>query len=93
MEPVMTQPTEGEIWKMCDTDDGSISLSCGLVSSSSWSKRKDKQTYGNFLLRQDYGAVFAAHPDGHDIGRRNSFEGIFYPMDLASALMATGQHS
>ena len=24
----MTQPTEGDIWKMCDTEAGSISLSC-----------------------------------------------------------------
>lgn len=23
----MTQPTDGEIWKMCDTEEGSISLS------------------------------------------------------------------
>jgi hypothetical protein len=27
MEPVMTQPTDGEIWKMCETDEGSMSLS------------------------------------------------------------------
>jgi hypothetical protein len=27
MEPVMTQPTDGESWKMWDTDEGSMSLS------------------------------------------------------------------
>jgi hypothetical protein len=27
MEPVITQPTEEEILKMCETDEGSISLS------------------------------------------------------------------
>lgn len=26
----MTQPTEGDIWKMCDTEAGSINLSCIL---------------------------------------------------------------
>ena len=25
----MTQPTDGEIWKMWETDEGSMSLSCG----------------------------------------------------------------
>ena len=28
MEPVITQPTEGESLKMCETEDGSMSLSC-----------------------------------------------------------------
>jgi hypothetical protein len=27
IEPVKTQPTDGEILKMCETEDGSISLS------------------------------------------------------------------
>jgi len=27
MEPVMTQPTDGESWKIWDTDEGSMSLS------------------------------------------------------------------
>ena len=31
MDPVMTHPTEGEIWKMCETDAGSINLSCLLI--------------------------------------------------------------
>lgn len=33
MAPVMTQPTDCEIWKMCETDEGSMSLSCGLSAS------------------------------------------------------------
>lgn len=28
MEPVRTHPTDGEILKICETDDGSMSLSC-----------------------------------------------------------------
>lgn len=27
IEPVITLPTDGEIWKRCDTEEGSISLS------------------------------------------------------------------
>lgn len=27
IDPVMTQPTDGEIWKMCETEEGSMSLS------------------------------------------------------------------
>lgn len=27
IDPVMTQPTEGDILKICETDDGSMSLS------------------------------------------------------------------
>src|SRR5271163_4246923 len=42
MEPVRTHPTEGEILKMCETDDGSISLSyarkesAGIFRVSGW---------------------------------------------------------
>jgi hypothetical protein len=28
IEPVRTQPTDGEILKMCETEEGSMSLSC-----------------------------------------------------------------
>src|SRR4051794_39753830 len=36
MEPVMTQPTDGESWKMCDTDEGSISLSYIAPVRANW---------------------------------------------------------
>lgn len=29
IEPVITQPTDGEILKTCETEEGSINLSCG----------------------------------------------------------------
>lgn len=55
IDPVMTQPTEGEIWKMWDTEAGSISLSY-VASISIWQNRSSLQspetsmTYRNLLL-------------------------------------------
>ena len=34
MEPVITQPTEGDSWKIWETDDGSMSLSCMIPNIS-----------------------------------------------------------
>ena len=63
MEPVMTQPTDEESLKTCDTEEGSISLSCSL--SSAWGGQRISSWYlsdGHFLLRQNHGAVFASDP-------------------------------
>jgi hypothetical protein len=46
----MTQPTEGEILKMWETEDGSISLSWEAVKTRGSRKRRKQQTYGNLLL-------------------------------------------
>lgn len=84
MEPVMTQPTEGEIWKMWDTDDGSISLSWGHRVSTGRYKQPCCDgwpwtwliAYGDLLLGQDDGAVLAPDAYRHDVGSRDSLEGI-----------------
>jgi hypothetical protein len=60
MDPVMTQPTDGESLKMCETDDGSMSLSCAHMSTPCLT-RPACDTYGHLLLRDDYRAVLAPH--------------------------------
>lgn len=49
MAPVMTQPTDCEIWKMCETDEGSMSLSCGLSESVSQSLGVGCRRTGTFF--------------------------------------------
>ena len=44
IDPVMTQPTEGESLKMCETEDGSMSLSC-----TSWNVRALLELQANRL--------------------------------------------
>ena len=39
IDPVMTQPTEGESLKMCETEDGSMSLSCETSEDSPITKK------------------------------------------------------
>lgn len=81
MEPVMTQPTDGDNWNMCETDDGSMSLSCitQYISSAlgmvvEWC---GIISYRNLLLRQDNSTILSSHSNRHDICRCDSFECIF----------------
>jgi hypothetical protein len=60
MDPVMTQPTEGDRRKMWDTEDGSMSLSCVQVSVPC-AALGTCHTYGHLLLRDDYCTVLAPH--------------------------------
>lgn len=59
----MTQPTEGDNRKMCETDEGSMSLSCSrrqytLCSLARWC---GIVPYRHLLLRDDYRTVLAPH--------------------------------
>lgn len=80
--PVMTHPIRGVSWNMCVTVLGSISLSCILKkkgeevgSVSVYFLRKERQ-YRDFPLRDDHGAVGAAHPDARQAARIDRLEGI-----------------
>ena len=50
MEPVRTQPTDGEILKICETDEGSMSLSYSyhIISLVRWSRPVNHHT-GTFF--------------------------------------------
>lgn len=74
----MTHPTDGEILKICDTEAGSINLSCGLCQKGRNDIRLRLPTYRDLLLRQDHGTVLPSHPDRCDICSGDSLEGIFY---------------
>lgn len=77
----MTQPTEGEILKTCETEDGSMSLSYEWVSWFACAGEPSATTHSNFLLGQHNGTVLASHTDRGDVGRRDSLECIFYSAD------------
>lgn len=75
MEPVMTQPTEGEILKMWETEAGSISLSCKACQCEPRSEDSIKP-YGNLFLRQNHGAIFSADAYRHDVCCCNCLESV-----------------
>lgn len=82
IEPVTAQPTEGEILKTCDTDEGSISLSCKTSSVCQLRKQTNcspntNTTYRYFLLRQYDSAVFASDPKRCDVGGCDCLESVF----------------
>lgn len=85
----MTQPTEGDIWKMCDTEAGSISLSCvsgqRCLARLRRSRGRARMTYWDLLLRQDDSTILASDAYGHDVGGGDGLEGIFYSNHNASA--------
>ena len=54
-----------------------MSLSC-YAAMSFKSSQITVKTDRDFLLRYYYRAVLSFDADGHDVSRRDSFEGIFY---------------
>lgn len=71
IDPVMTQPTEGESLYTYETEAGSISLSCNaryqLTPSKPFLSPGQAPTYRHLLLRQHYCAVLASYADGCDV--------------------------
>ncbi len=97
IDPVITQPTEGDSLKICETDDGSISLSCCAASAQISHTQDSRSTYWDFLLRQYHSAVLASDPNRCNIGGSDSFEGILcrhpYSKRLSDCLLRKGQSS
>lgn len=83
----MTTPTDGEIWKMWETEEGSISLSCvgvSITALSSQVRRSGPIAYGNLLLRQYYGAVLATESYRHDVRSCDGLEGVLCELSAIS---------
>lgn len=77
MDPVTTQPTDGEILKIWETDDGSISLSYqrfSFILRGAASGRTNR----HFLLGENDGAILASDADGRDICGSDRFKCILY---------------
>src|SRR5690242_10812414 len=87
MEPVMTQPTDGDSLKMCETDDGSMSLSYAMASVLYYCFLCIDATYRNLLLRDNHGAVLAPHSQRCDVRCRDCLECI-----LCTAAVLAGVH-
>lgn len=79
IDPVITQPTDGEILKMCVTDEGSMSLSCRRrnLALALQTVPMKSVTYRDFLLRDDDSAILPANSYRGDICGCDRFEGIF----------------
>ena len=73
----MTQPTEGEILKTYDTDDGSMSLSFVARCQNLANPRLKDSTYGHLLLREHDGAALSSDAYRGDVCSCNGLERIF----------------
>jgi hypothetical protein len=81
MEPVITQPTEGDSLKMWDTEEGSMSLSYGtsILVLRLKIEMEGGLPYRDLLLRQYNRTVLSSDTNRHDIRSSDGLEGIFYP--------------
>lgn len=77
IDPVITQPTDGDSLKMCDTEEGSISLSSKTLTLVIILEVLGASTHWYFLLREHYRAALPSNSDRCDVGSSDGFEGVF----------------